>query len=157
MRWTLELWELSFIVSSFQPRVQEAQYLSGKKLGLPQIRSPIRGGLLGLKLLQCPPELELMTVCSILVDGNGRRFSIRRQGRACVSACCLFLFFFASIALPVGLFETPVSFLSLVLHMTCHPLTGLWLLRRKIQRRNTCLSCSESQPSLTAFFLLLDI
>ncbi len=92
MRWTLELWELSSIVSSFQHRIQEAQYLCGKKLCLPQRRSPIRGGLLGLKLLQCPPELELMTVCSILVDGNGRRFSIRRQRRACVSACCLFLF-----------------------------------------------------------------
>lgn len=50
-----------------------------------------------------------------------------------MSACCLFLFFSPSIALPVGLFETPVSFLSLVLHMTCHPLTGLELLHRKIE------------------------
>lgn len=151
MHWTLELGDLSSIVWSFKPLVQEAQYLSRKKLGLPQRLSPIRGGLLGLKLLQCPPELELMTVCSILVDGNGRRFSITRQGRVCVSAYCLFLFFFPSIALPVGLFETPVSFLSLVLHMTCHPLTGLELLHRKIQRRNTCISCSESQLSQTAF------
>lgn len=151
MHWTLELWDLPSIVLSFNPLVQEAQYLSRKKLGLPQWRIPIRGGLLGLKLLQCPPELELMTVCSILVDGNGRRFSIRRQGRGCVSACCLFLFFFPSIALPVGLFETPVSFLSLVLHMTCHPLTGLELLHRKMQRRNTRLSCYESQLLLTSF------
>lgn len=120
---TLDLRELSSAPQSYVfTLVLKKQVFIQKKTALPQSHSPIRGGLLGLKLLQCPPELELMTACSILVDGNGRRCSIKRQGRGCVSARCLFLCFIRSVVLPSGLFETPMSFLSLVPHMTCHPL-----------------------------------